>query len=72
VVGHKDSIGNERADILAKEAADYRSSLPSLPLPPTPNKHLSNPEIIPHTFDYLNKIGRFKHIYRNIAPKMER
>jgi len=36
------------------------------------NKLLADEKIIPHTLNYLNKIGRFKHIYGDIAPGLER
>jgi hypothetical protein len=32
-------------------------------------KLLTNNKIIPHTFTYLNKIGRFRHIYRDILTE---
>jgi len=31
------------------------------------SKLFADKDIIPHTLNYLNKIGRFKHIYRDIA-----
>jgi len=30
-------------------------------------KLFADKDIIPHTLNYLNNIGRFKHIYRDIA-----
>jgi len=36
------------------------------------NKLLADAKIIPHMLNYLNKIGRFKHIYRDITPGLER
>jgi len=31
-------------------------------------KLFANEETIPHMLAYLNKIGRFKHLYGDIAP----
>jgi len=34
-------------------------------------KLFADKDTIPHTLNYLNKIGRFKHIYGDVAPDQE-